>query len=62
MAAATSGVATETGGAKELIQPRETGVLVPIGDVEELFKAIADAIERREHQKSRLVKSGANVQ
>lgn len=40
MACATPVIATETGGAKELIQPHETGVLVPVGDVEKLSQAI----------------------
>jgi glycosyltransferase involved in cell wall biosynthesis len=40
MAAGTAVVATETEGAKEVIEDQKTGILVPIGDV----KRIADAI------------------
>jgi glycosyltransferase involved in cell wall biosynthesis len=40
MACATPVIATETGGAKELIEQQKTGVLVPVGDVERLSKAI----------------------
>ncbi len=39
MACATAVIATETGGAKELIQP-QTGLLVPIGDIEKLSEAM----------------------
>lgn len=40
MASGTAVVATRTDGATEIIQPGETGILVPIADVEELTKAI----------------------
>ena len=40
MASGTAVVATETEGARELIQPGETGLLVPVGD----FKKLADAV------------------
>ncbi len=41
MASGTPVVATATEGARELITTSETGVLVPVGDVEELAAAIA---------------------
>jgi glycosyltransferase involved in cell wall biosynthesis len=40
MASGTAVVATETEGARELIQSGETGLLVPIGNVDELAKSI----------------------
>lgn len=40
MASSTAVVATKTEGAVELIQPNETGLLVPIGDVDKLAEAI----------------------
>ena len=42
MASSTAVVATETEGARELIQPGETGLLVPIGD----FNLLADAVSQ----------------
>jgi glycosyltransferase involved in cell wall biosynthesis len=44
MACATAVVATETGGAKELIHGGETGLLVPIGDVDKLSEAIVELL------------------
>lgn len=44
MACATAVVATETGGAKEIIQPGETGLLVPLGDVDKLTAAILELL------------------
>ena len=50
MASGTAVVATETASAREIIEPGETGLLVPIGDVDELAKSIltlaADQKER----------------
>lgn len=45
MASSTAVVATETEGARELIQPDETGLLVPIGDARELAVAICALLE-----------------
>jgi glycosyltransferase involved in cell wall biosynthesis len=45
MASGTAVVATETEGAREIIQPRETGLLVPVGDVVALATAIAGLLE-----------------
>jgi glycosyltransferase involved in cell wall biosynthesis len=44
MAAGTAVVATETAGARELIKPGETGLLVPIGDVDQLAARILDLL------------------
>lgn len=41
MASGTAVVSTETDGARELIETRETGLLVPIGDVAKLTAAIS---------------------
>ena len=40
MAAGTAVVATETEGAKEVIEDQKTGILVPIGDVNRIAEAI----------------------
>ena len=45
MAAGTAVVATETEGAKEVIEDQKTGILVPIGDVEEIANAIITLLE-----------------
>lgn len=44
MASGISVVATETEGAREIIQPGETGLLVPVGDVVALAAAIAELL------------------
>jgi glycosyltransferase involved in cell wall biosynthesis len=50
MAAGTAVVATETEGAKEVVEDRETGLLVPIGDIERIASAVNELLarERRE--------------
>jgi L-malate glycosyltransferase len=48
MASSTAVVATETEGALELIHPGETGLLVPIGDVDKLAEAILMLLENRD--------------
>ena len=52
MAAGTAVVATETEGAKEVLEDQRTGLLVPIGDVGRIAEAVAtllaDAEKRRE--------------
>jgi glycosyltransferase involved in cell wall biosynthesis len=40
MAAGTAVVATETEGAKEVIEDQKTGILVPIGDVNRIAEAV----------------------
>lgn len=45
MASSTAVVATETEGAREIIMPGETGLLVPIGDVDRLTIAILKLLE-----------------
>jgi glycosyltransferase involved in cell wall biosynthesis len=45
MAAGTAVVATETEGAKEVIEDQKTGVLVPIGDVNRIASAIITLLE-----------------
>jgi glycosyltransferase involved in cell wall biosynthesis len=45
MACETGVVATETAGARELITPRETGLLVPIGNVEEIAKSVVTLLD-----------------
>jgi len=50
MAAGTAVVATETDGAKEVVEDQRTGILVPIGDVEAMASAVIDLLgdsERR---------------
>jgi len=45
MAAGTPVVATETEGAKEVIEDQKTGILVPIGDVNRIANAIITLVE-----------------
>ena len=51
MAAGTAVVATATEGAKEVIEDQKTGLLVPIGDVEQIAKSVVhllkDPVKRR---------------
>jgi len=56
MAAATAVVATKTEGAGETIT-NETGLLVPIGDVEGLAEAVIDLLDD-ENKRLRLATSG----
>jgi glycosyltransferase involved in cell wall biosynthesis len=44
MASGKAIVATETVGGKELLQNNETGKLVPVGNIEELAKAIDELL------------------
>ncbi|MBC8030917.1 MAG: glycosyltransferase family 4 protein [Pyrinomonadaceae bacterium] len=53
MASGTAVVATETEGAREIIQPGETGLLVPVGDVAALATATTGLLED-ESQRGRL--------
>jgi glycosyltransferase involved in cell wall biosynthesis len=45
MASSAAVVATDTEGAREIIQTGETGLLVPIGDVDKLAKAVLDLLD-----------------
>jgi glycosyltransferase involved in cell wall biosynthesis len=45
MAAGTAVVATQTEGAKEVIEDQKTGILVPIGDVNGIANAIMTLLE-----------------
>ena len=58
MASGTAVLATETEGARELIQPGESGILVPIGDIDKLAEAILVLLKDRD-SRSRL---GTNAQ
>jgi len=53
MAAGTAIVATETAGARELIKPGETGLLVPVGDVDQLAASIVGVL-RNENGRIRM--------
>lgn len=44
MASATAVIATSTGGAREIIHPGETGLLVPIGDADQLADTIIELL------------------
>jgi glycosyltransferase involved in cell wall biosynthesis len=50
MASQTAIVATETEGAKEIIQPGQTGLLVPVGDADKLAKAILELLDHNEER------------
>jgi len=48
MACSTAVVATATGGVTELVQPNETGLLVQVGDVDDLAEAMLDLLGDKE--------------
>ena len=48
MAAGTAVVATASEGAKEVIEDQKTGVLVPIGDVQHMARAVIDLLSNSE--------------
>lgn len=50
MATGTPVVATETGGAREIVRPDETGLLVPIGDVQSLANAVSGLLEDKDRR------------
>jgi glycosyltransferase involved in cell wall biosynthesis len=52
MAAGTAVVATETEGAKEVIEDGKTGVLVPIGDVERMAASVNDLLANPEKRRT----------
>ena len=58
MASGTAVLATETEGAREIIQPGETGLLVPIGDIDKLAEQVLVLLKDRD-SRGRL---GANAQ
>lgn len=47
MASGTAIVATQTEGAQEVVEDQVTGVLVPIGDVEQIAKSIVNLLKHR---------------
>jgi glycosyltransferase involved in cell wall biosynthesis len=53
MAAGTAVVATATEGAQEVVEDQETGLLVPIGDVERIAEAISTLLSD-EHQRKEI--------
>ena len=53
MAAGTAVVATETDGAREVIEDRKTGLLVPIGNVDSLAESIVMLL-RDENKRTQL--------
>ncbi|MEP6570211.1 MAG: glycosyltransferase family 4 protein [Acidobacteriota bacterium] len=50
MASGTAVIATTTGGALELIKTSETGLLVPIGEVDDLAATIASLLRDQDHR------------
>jgi len=51
MAASTAVVATETEGAKEVVEDQKTGLLVPIGSVEGIAKSVCELLEDAEKRR-----------
>jgi len=51
MAAATAVVATETEGAREVIEDHQTGLLVPIGDVTQIARAVTSLLVDEQQRK-----------
>lgn len=50
MATGTAVVATATEGAREIVRPDETGLLVPIGNVQSLAEAVSDLLQDKERR------------
>ena len=51
MAAGTAVVATETEGAREVIEDQRTGLLVPIGDVPRITRAVTSLLVDEQQRK-----------
>ena len=51
MAAGTAVVATDTDGAREILEDRKTGILVPIGAIQKLAEIISGLLEDPEHRR-----------
>jgi glycosyltransferase involved in cell wall biosynthesis len=60
MACGVPVVATMTAGAREIIEPDQTGRLVPVGSVEDLAKAMLDLLSDRE-QRERLTENAGQM-
>ena len=50
MASGAAVVATETEGAREIIQPGETGLLVPVRDVDKLAEAVLELLDNKDRR------------
>ena len=50
MASGAATVATETEGAREIIQPGETGLLVPVRDVDKLSEAVLELLDNKDRR------------
>ena len=61
MAAGTAVVATETEGAKEIIEDQKTGILIPIGDVERIARSVIDLLENPEKRRTIATQSVKSV-
>ena len=61
MAAGSAVVATATEGAQEVIENQKTGLLVPIGNVERISKAITTLLSHEEHRKELISRAKETV-
>lgn len=52
MAAGTAVVSTATDGAKEVIQDQQTGILVPIGDVDRMARSVIDLLSNPDKRRT----------
>jgi glycosyltransferase involved in cell wall biosynthesis len=52
MAAGTAVVATATEGAREVIEDQKTGLLIPIGNVEQMARSVADLLSNHEKRRT----------
>ena len=52
MAASTAVVATATEGAQEVIEDQKTGVLVPIGDVNQIAQSVINLLSNLEKRRT----------
>jgi glycosyltransferase involved in cell wall biosynthesis len=61
MASGTAVVATRTEGAQEVVTDQQSGLLVPIGDVEELARSIIELLTNTETRKRMAQQASADA-
>jgi len=61
MASGTAVVATQTEGAQEVVTDQQSGLLVPIGDVEQLARSIIELLTNTETRKRMAQQAAADA-
>jgi glycosyltransferase involved in cell wall biosynthesis len=61
MASGTAVVATRTEGAQEVVTDQQSGLLVPIGDVEELARSVIELLTNTETRKRMAQQAAADA-